>query len=91
MSRSQLSPVDWEQRVQVCLNVLKKEGEVWKGRQGGAENTSQRPRCEEKRPVAERVKHKCKTKKTQFLAHLHSSEVREKKDISSDFCYGFPY
>ena len=55
------------------------------------QNTSQRSRCEEKCPVAERVKHKCKTKKTQFLAHFHSSEVREKKDISSDFCYGFPY
>ena len=64
MSRSELSPVDWEQRAQVHLNVLKKEGEVWKGRQGGAKNTSQRSRCEEKRPVAERVKHKCKTKKT---------------------------
>lgn len=62
------------------------------GETGAAENTSQRPRCEEEKcPVAERVKHKCKTKKTQFLAHFHSSEGSEKKDISSDFCYGFPY
>lgn len=74
MSRSQLSlPVDWEPEGTSHLNVLKKEGEVWKGDRS-AENTSQRSRCEEKRPVAERVKHKCKTKKTQFLAHLHSSE-----------------
>ena len=62
------------------------------GETGAPENTSQGSRCEEEKyPVAERVKHKCKTKKTQFLDHFHSSEVSGKKDISSDFCYGFPY
>lgn len=59
------------------------------GRQRGARKTPLRGLdVRKKRPVAERVKHKCKTKKTQFLAHLHSSEVREKV-VSVIFVMGF--
>lgn len=74
------SPFQWlgDRVVQICLNVLKKEREVWKWRQRGAENTSQRSGCEEeKRPMAEKLKCKRKRKKKKFPVHFYSSQVHE--------------
>lgn len=72
--------MDWDQGGASLFACVKDRGRGVEVEKVGAENTSQRSRCEEeKRPGAKRVKLKCQTKKKKFLAHFHSSEVNEKK------------
>lgn len=58
---------------------VKERGRGVEGETGGAENTSQRSRCEEEKcPVAERVKHKCKKKDSFQLIFLVLRFLRKK-------------